>query len=174
MTGWKKQSVFKVFTIVLGTLCLSAASAFANPKIGTIDMQKALESVSAGKTAKENLQKEFQKKNDEFKKEEAELKKAQDELIKQSKALSESALQKKQRDLQEKILKFQEKVTNSQMEIQKKEQELVAPIIGKIKNIVNDIAKKDGYTLVLEKNENRVLFSLDQDDLTSKVVSAYK
>ena len=46
------------------------------------------------------------------------------------------------------------------------------PIIRKIREKVTEIDKKKGYTLVLEKNENVVLFSLDKDDLTEEVMKA--
>jgi Skp family chaperone for outer membrane proteins len=39
--------------------------------------------------------------------------------------------------------------------------------------VIKKIAEKKGYTVVLEKNENSVLYSLEKDDLTTEVVSSY-
>ena len=80
---------------------------------------------------------------------------------------------KKQADLQDKILKFQEKTARSQGDIQKKEHELTEPIVSAIKKIVSGIAAEKQMVLVLEKNENTVLFSLDKDDITAEVISLY-
>ncbi len=159
---------------VLGSFSLTAVCAEANVKIGTVDMQRALQTVKAGKDAKSTLEKEFNKRKDELKKEEAELKKMQEEIQKQASALSEKALAKKQHDFQERAVAFQEKLQKSQMEIQKKEADLTAPIVQRLKDLISEQAKKDGYTVVLEKNEQNVLFSLEQDDLTEKVISSYK
>ena len=67
-------------------------------------------------------------------------------------------------------MKYQELLQKSQAEIQKKEQEMSAPIITKIREKVAELAKKKGYTLILEKNENIVLFSQEKDDLTADIL----
>lgn len=46
------------------------------------------------------------------------------------------------------------------------------PIIRKIREKVAEIAKKKNYSLVLEKNENVVIYSSDKDDLTEEVMKA--
>ena len=71
------------------------------------------------------------------------------------------------------IMKFQEMTAKSQADIQQKEQELTMPIINKLRSVIGEIAKQKGYTVVFEKNENTVLYSLDKDDLTGEVIAAY-
>ena len=39
--------------------------------------------------------------------------------------------------------------------------------------VISDLAKRKGYAVILEKNENTVLFSLEKDDLTEEVVTTY-
>jgi len=141
-------------------------------KIGTIDMQRAIQTSETGKKAKSELEQAFNKKKKELQTEEATLKKLQEEFQKKQSALSESAKKEQQGKLQERFMKYQELLQKSQTEIQKKEQEMSEPIIHKIREKVAEIAKKKGYTLVLEKNENVVLFSLDKDDLTDEVMKA--
>ncbi len=141
--------------------------------IGTVDMQKALRTVEAGKKAKQQLETIFNKKKQELQTEEQNLKKMHDEFQKQSMVLSEQARVKKQTELQQKLAAFQETTMRSQQELQKKEQELTAPIVNKIRTIIQDMAKKKNYSVVLEKNENSVLFSLEKDDLTEDVVKEY-
>ena len=161
-------------SLVLGALFLATAvQAAEEPKIGVVDMQKALQSVEAGKKAKSQLEKEFNSKKKELQAEEASIKKLGEEFKKQSLVLNEEARGKKQAELQERIMKFQELTQRSQMEIQQKEQELTQPIIQRLRGIVQETAKKRNLHLVLEKNENTVLFSLDKDDLTEEVVSQF-
>ena len=42
-----------------------------------------------------------------------------------------------------------------------------------VNGIISDVAKQKGYNLVLEKNENTVLFSQEKDDLTTDVISKF-
>ena len=59
------------------------------------------------------------------------------------------------------------------MELQQKEHELIKPIADKLKIVITDMAKQKGYSFILEKNENTVLFSQDKDDLTTDVISTF-
>lgn len=142
-------------------------------KIGVMDMQRALTSVDAGKKARSTLEKEFNSRKKEIQNEENAFKKLDEEFKKQALVLNDEARQKKQSELQEKYMKLQEKVSRSQQEIQAKEHELTEPIIVKLKEIVKETAKKRNLSVVLEKNENTVLFSQEKDDLTEEVISTY-
>jgi outer membrane protein len=151
----------------------TAAASAEELRIGIVDMQKALQTVEAGKKAKAQLEKEFNTKKKELQTEEAAIRKSGEEFKKQSLVLSDEARTKKQGELQERILKFQELTAKSQAEIQQKEHELTSPIVDKIRGIIGDIAKKKNYTMVFEKNENTVLYSLEKDDLTEEVISQF-
>jgi outer membrane protein len=142
-------------------------------KIATVDMQHALQTVDAGKKAKAQLEKEFNSKKKELQNEEAAIKKMGEAFKKQAAVMNEEARGKKQAEIQERIMKFQETTGRSQSEIQQKERDLTAPIIGKLRNVISELAKSKGYTVVLEKNENTVLYSQEKDDLTEQVVAAF-
>lgn len=151
---------------------LAAPVAFADQKIAVLDIQKAIQTSDAGKKAKSELETAFNKKKAELQAEEGKLKKLQEDFQKQSAALNQVARQKKESELREKFVKYQELLQKSQQEIQGKEQEMSAPIIAKIRSNVTEIAKKKGYSIVLEKNENLVLFQDGKDDLTDDVISS--
>lgn len=149
------------------------APANAGVKIGTVDMAKALQSVEAGKKAKAELEKEFNAKKKQLQSEEANIKKMGEEFRKQSLVMNDEARAKKQGELQERIMKFQELTARSQGEIQQKEATLTQPIITQLRDVITNLAKQKDYTVVLEKNENNVLFSLEKDDLTKEVIEAF-
>lgn len=142
-------------------------------KIATVDMQKALQTVDAGKKAKAQLEKEFNTKKKMLDDEQNAIKKLTEEFKKQSMVLNDEAKAKKQQEIQERMVKFQEQMMRSQTEIQQKEAELTAPIVKNLRSIVKDLASKKGYSLVLDKNENTVIFSQEKDDLTQELVKAY-
>jgi outer membrane protein len=145
----------------------------ADAKIATVDLQKALQSVDAGKKARTALEKEFNAKKDELQGEEAQIRKMTEDLKKQAAVLSEEARGKKGAEIQERYMKFQEKTMRSQQNIQQKERELTQPLLTKLREIIAEMAKQKGYTLVLEKSENSVLFSLEKDDLTTEVIGQF-
>lgn len=139
-------------------------------KLAFIDMQKAIQETVAGKKAKKDLEDEFNKKKKELEKKEADLKKMNDDLEKKSLVLTDEVKQKKAQELQNEMIKYREVVAKSQMEIQKKERDLTAPIVQKLREIVDDIAKKEGYTMVLEKSEQSVLWAKKDLDITDRVI----
>jgi outer membrane protein len=160
--------------VVVAVMTVGGSLASATEiKIGYVDMQKALQTVAEGKKAKAQLEKEFNAKKKELQGEESAIKKLGEDFKKQSLVLNDDARAKKQGEIQERILRFQELTQRSQMEIQQKEQELTQPLVVRLRALVQSLAKKKNYALVLEKNENTVLYSLEQDDLTAEVVSEF-
>lgn len=173
------KSKWIVTTISLATIVLSlsgrgeALASEENVKVGVIDMQRALQTVESGKMAKSQLEKDFNTKKKQLQSEEASIKKATEEFKKQSLVMSDEARAKKQGELQDRIMRFQELTARSQSEIQQKEQELTQPILKKLQGIIDNIAEKGNYTVILEKSRNNVLYSKSNVDLTSEVISTY-
>ena len=165
----------KLIGLALG-LFVSAAYAedAATMKIATVDMQKALQTVDAGKKAKGQLEKEFNTKKKMLDDEQNAIVKLEGEFKKQTMVLSDEAKEKKFQELQERKMKFQQQLMRSQTEIQQKEGELTAPIIKSLKQSAKDLASKKGYQMVLDKsNEQTIIFSQEKDDLTEELVKAY-
>ncbi len=172
MTRFKSLSALLPVVFILANASASVAEG-ETMKIGTVDMQKALQSVDAGKKAMAQLEKDVTAKKKELQNEESAIRKAVEEFKKQSLVMNEEARGKKQAELQERAMKFEESKMRSQMELQQKEQEFTKPILTKLRAIIGDLAKQKGYTMVLDKNDNIVHFSQDKDDLTNDVISAY-
>lgn len=160
-------------------MAFAASGAFAagetasGIKIGTVDMNKALQTVEAGKKAKSQLEKEIETRKKALQTEEAALKKLKEELEKQSLAMSDEARAKKGGEFQQRAMKFQESGVKIQQELMAKEQELTKPIVQKMRAIIAELSKAKGYNVVLEKNENTVLFSEEKDDLTQEVITKF-
>ncbi|MBX3018114.1 MAG: OmpH family outer membrane protein [Bdellovibrionaceae bacterium] len=161
------------FLTATAVTLLMAAPALAQ-KVGFVDVQKAVQATSQGKKAKATLDGEFKKRKDTLDKKKADIEKMGQDLEKKKSVLSEEVLGKKQMELQEEMMKFQKQVGENQMEIQKKEEELVGPILEKMKGVIESVAKEKGYAMVLEKKAQNVLFSVADADLTDDVVKAFE
>jgi outer membrane protein len=169
----KNLNGFLLALIAVLGLASGSVVARADEKIATVDMQKAIQNVEAGKQAKAQLEKEFNAKKKDLQAEEAAIRKMIEDFKKQSLVMSDEAKAKKQGELQERGMKFEELKQRSTIELQQKEQGLTQPIVSKLRSLIGEMAKQKGYSLVLEKNENTVLFSQEKDDMTSDVISAY-
>lgn len=160
--------------IAAAVVMMFATNAKAQVKLGYIDMQKAIQETSVGKKAKRELEKEFNAKKAELQKKEGDLKKMSEDLEKKSAALSDDARAKKQQELQQEMLKFQREVGESQLNIQKKERELTSPILEKLQAAIEKVAKDGGYTMILEKSEQSVIWAKKEIDLTDAVVKEFE
>lgn len=161
-------------TILLSMLfTLAGFAAHADVKIGFVDMQKAIQETDAGKKAKKDLEDDFNKKKKELEKREADIKKMGEDFEKRSMAMNEEARAKKQQEIQMEMRKYQEIAGKSQVEIQKRERELTQPIITKLRSLIEEIAKKEEFTAILEKSEQSVMWSKADLDITDRLIKDY-
>jgi len=168
--------------LVVAGLSVSSFSAHAM-KVGTVDLQKALQEVKKGKEAKGALEKEFNERKAKIEGEQASLRKAQEDLEKLAKnmAINQSAKEKKISEFQQRAAAFQELVQRSQSEMQGREAELTRPIIEGLRDLVPTVAKSRKMDLVFEANSvgptgvasNPLLYAEDKYDLTADVIKAF-
>lgn len=167
----------KRFLTIIGLIFIIACSgtvvADAALKIGVVNFQKALNSVDEGKEAKKNLESEFKKKQKQLDIQQKELEAMRQELQEQAMVLPQDKLKAKQEDFQNKFLEFRKKAAEFQQEMVQREAELSTKILGRLKTIVEDIGKKEDYTLILEESGDPVLYVESKDDLTDRVIKAY-
>jgi outer membrane protein len=172
---------FLQFLFVPFCVFVLSSQAIAQIKVGVVDMQKALQDVNRGKTAKSSLEKEFDRKKKEIEKEQADIKKMTDEFQKKAAVMSEKARQEKQIEIQTRMGNFQELVQRSQMEIQQREAELTMPIVKDLRDLVADIAKSKSLEMVFETNANgpaammgsSLIYAKDKVDVTTDLVQAF-
>ncbi|MBX9767138.1 MAG: OmpH family outer membrane protein, partial [Bdellovibrionales bacterium] len=155
-------------------MLFSTAAFGAESKFAYLDMQKAIQSVDQGKKAKKELETEFNAKKKKLEAKEKDLKEMGDDLEKKAMALSDEARSRKQREFQEEMLKYQKMVAQSQQEIQGRERELTAPILEKMKSVIEKLAQEEGFTMIFEKNEQSVIWAKKEVDITDKVIASFE
>jgi outer membrane protein len=163
-----------MFLIAVAVPMAMATTVKAETKIGFVDVQRAVQATASGKKAKESMEGEYNKRKKELDKKKADIEKMGQDLEKKKAVLSEEVFNKKQMELQEEMLKFQKSVAENQMEIQKKEKSLVDPILEKMKGVIEKVAKDKGYSMVLEKQGQNILYAQPDADLTDAVVKEYE
>lgn len=155
-------------------LSLSTAPAFAqSPKIGYVDLQRALGQVADGKKAKARLKKDFDAKQKKLNDRQEQVKKLKDSLEAGAAMMTEQAKRDKVVQLQREMAELQQLYLEMQRELATKESEETRKIFTKMETILAAIAKEKGYDLILEKSESSVLYAKESMDLTDELIKRY-
>ncbi|HBQ20881.1 MAG: hypothetical protein A2Z91_08515 [Deltaproteobacteria bacterium GWA2_38_16] len=139
--------------------------------VGYADIQQAIQSVKAGKNAKERVEKEVAKRKKTLDKMRGEIEKLEADFKKQELVLSEESKQKKRAEYTKKVQELQESVSKNQQEMQQEEQKALAPILDKMSDVLKKLSKEKGYDMVVMKGA--LLYAEDSHDLTSELIKAF-
>jgi len=142
-------------------------------KIGIVDIDQAISSTEEGKAARE----EFARKQREA---EAELqpmyeryKALEDELKAKKFVLSDEALFQKQLDLAEMRNQIQNKMKELEGQLKVDQKRLEGPLTAKLINIIENIGKGRGFTMILRRGTPGVLYTREALDITDIVIEKY-
>lgn len=164
----------RLMLLVLACVLVSAAPAFAQTvKIGYVDLQKALNLSSAGKSAKDQIAAKVKEYEGQVAKRQDELKKMKDELEKQAVLLSDEARGRKEREYQQKLKDFQRFTKDIQDELQQKDADFTRRILEELLQVIKEFGDREAYTVILEKSESSLLYAADHTDLTDRIIEAY-
>ncbi len=166
----KKHLLLFVAAIVFGNTAYADAPAM---KIGYVDLQSVVTQSEHGKREIANLKKDFETKQKKLDQMQEELKKLKEGFDKQAAMLNEEARMKKQAELQQKFGELQQTYMNLQKDVGEKQQQVTSEILAKVKVIVEKIGDRDGYTLILDRNEANVLYFKRHMDVTDEVLATY-
>lgn len=158
-------------TIILG-LVFMFAGFFANAqKFGIVNSQEIIQMLPEVKEASANIETfgtQLQKKYQQMitslqtKYQELEKKQAQGEIA--PKQLEEEAKKLKEEEMQ--LAQFEQ---TSQQQIAEKQNTLMKPIMDKITNAINEVAKENGYTYIFDGSVGFVLYADETTDVSTLV-----
>lgn len=160
--------------VALLVLALASPAARAQAiKIGYVDMERALNETEDGKQAKGKLQGMFKEKQNELDRRQEEFKKAKEEYDKQKVMLKPDVQQKREKDLQDRFVELQAVYVKLQKELAQAEAEATKDIFARLQRIISKVADKEGFAIVLEKSESRILWAKPSLDLTNEIIRGY-
>jgi len=158
-------------TLLLALAAVPAAGR-AEQKIGYVDLQRALNEVDEGKTAKALLQKDFAEKQKTLDAKKAEFEKLQADFEKQSVVMSEQARKDKTADLDRRARDLLALFVNLQKDLSEREREATRGIFDRMNGIVREIAEADGFTYVFEKGAG-IVYAPASLDVTNELIRKY-
>lgn len=166
-----KKVIFSTLFVLTSLTCIG--SAYAEVKIGFVDLEKALSSSKAGAAAKQEYEGEVKKISASLEMKKKELDELQEKFEKQRKSLSEDAREKKYEELVGLKKDLERSLQDSKESLRRKEGKLMGELLEKMRMVVKDVAEDEDYTMVFEKGAQAVLFADDDIDITSEVLSRF-
>jgi outer membrane protein len=168
----KKMGVTLAMTSLLLGLWVCPVRA-AEIKFAYVDIQQAVNDCNAGKEAKKTIMAQVEKFQKAVQDRQKDLQAMKESLEKQAPMLTQEARVAKEKELQTKMKEFQRWGEDSQNEINQKRIELERNIAAGLIKVIQRIGADEGFTLILEKNEQVVLYVAKTQDITERVIKAY-
>ena len=163
---------FQLIPLAIALIASPAVAQQSDARIGIVRLQDALTGCKEGKAARKKLQADFQGKQNQLKNREAALKRRYEQLEKQKKSgVSETKLRSDLAVFQKSVLEAQQLRAKLQQELAEKEAELTRKILARMKPLIAKIARKGGYTVILDAGQ--VLHAPEDLDVTRKLIRLY-
>ena len=150
-----------------------ASSAADVAKIGIVDFQKILEVSNAGKTAQVEINKQGKQMENDLKDRGAEIEDIEKKIEKESLVMSKELRDEKQREIRIKIGDFKALQQKYMEDFKALENRIISRIQKDVVELVQEIGKKEGYTLIVEKRTGGVIYAPLSIDITDAVLQVY-
>ena len=146
------SSVILLASLVVPALAWgqTPAAAAGGGKIGVINIQQAIAATAEGKKAFTNLEKKYEPRRADLQKQQQEIQSLQDQLQRQQTTLSDTERIRLARELAAKQKLFDRAREDAQSDFQQDRQDVMNRIGQKMVQIIDDYAKQNGYSLIMD------------------------
>lgn len=131
-------------------LMLLAPMTMMAQKFGKVNTQSIMQSMPEVSKANGELEALQKQKENDLQAMQQELQRKADEYQKASSTMNATTKQQKETELQGLQQKIQQAFQDGQQEMQKKSNELMQPIVEKVRTAINAVGKAGGYTYIFE------------------------
>ncbi len=143
-------------------------SAADGAKIGVVNLQKVLETSVSGKAAQNELKTERDKLEADLKQKGNEIQEMEKRMQREAAVMSKEAREDKEREHRIKVSDIKALQKKYQGDLQDLERKLMSELQKQISTLVDDIGKKEGYTVII--SNIGVLFNMSSIDLTDRLI----
>ncbi len=164
-----------IFLVVIALAFCNAGLSFAaeGNKIGIVDFQKVVTTSSPGKIARQAVDKKGKELENIIKKKGNEIETLKKNLDRESLVMTKEKFMAKQRDIRIKINDFKTLKAMYAQQFKQLETRSITKIKKDVLDIVRKIGKKEGFKLILERNEAGAMYYPDSMDITDRVIEEY-
>lgn len=154
-------------------LMLLAPMTMMAQKFGKVNTQSIMQSMPEVSKANGELEALQKQKENDLQAMQQEFQRKADEYQKASSTMNATTKQQKETELQGLQQKIQQAYQDGQQEMQKKSNELMQPIVEKVRTAINAVGKAGGYTYIFE--EGAAVYTGDNvTDVTNAVKAKLK
>lgn len=158
--------MYRIILILAAILLISPA--FADTRIGYINTERVIQDSGLSTKASKRLEKEFSGREQEIQKKIKHFRELQTALEKENLTLSESERAKRQRDLTNLNREIENDKRSIREDLNQRRQEELAQIQEKARKIIQEIAEKEKFDLILET----AVYASPRIDLTERLLKA--
>ena len=151
----------------------TVCSAAPELRVGYVDIQRALAASEAGKSAQKKYEDEVKRLQTNLDGLKSGFEKAQKDYVKQKESLNDKARSEKEEDLVSKKKDLERTFQDSQESLRRKNAQLVSGLVEKLKKVVDEYGKQQGFTVILEKGAQSVLYADSRIDITDSIVEKF-
>ena len=159
----------KIYIALITLVIFNINFAYAEVKIGFVEVQKILKNAPQTVAANKKLEKEFTKRTAKLKKVVKTIKDKESAFRKNSMTMSEGERSKKQKEIQSLKIDAQRTEREVREDIDLRRREEIAKVQKQVNVAVEKVAKEQGYDLVLYQG---VAYAGKKVDITSIVIKA--
>jgi outer membrane protein len=161
----------RILSFVFAMAAVSAVPVQAQQlKIGYVNSQRILAETPAFAEVRATLEREFTPLRAEIDSLEARLGRADQDFQAQSATLTEVARQQRQQALQQQLAQYQQRGQAIQQQLQAREQALVAPVMQRIRGILEEVRRAGGYSFIIDPPDGLVVAVDPALDVTADVI----
>lgn len=159
----------KVFTWMAGLVILGVCSnsAFAEAKIGVVNVQKAIFDSEGAQVIMQQIKDDLKDEESRIRDLEKELTGMAERLRKDSEVMSDAQKRKLQQEIETKRGDYQHEAQKYQRSVELKQQELFAGIDVKVQKAIEELVKSDDFDLIFHRQQ--MVYVGDVYDITRKV-----
>ena len=170
MKNITKIALITVVLFLVGAACVAAAD---TPKIGIVNFQKILVDSSPGKIAKDEINKKGKEMEESMKTKGQELEELKKTIEREALVMSKEKRDEKEREFRIKVNDFKTMQTQYRDEFKAFEAGFIKKINKEVLELAQAMGKKEGYTLIFERNAAGVMYFAEALDMTDKLIAEY-
>jgi len=169
------KALMIAFSAIGVVMAAGAQTPPSTPRIGIIDIQKAIVSTKDGQKAAAELETEMAPRRKDVDAKQAEINSLKDQLQKGANTLSDSAKEELYRNIDEKTKRLNRTMEDDQAELQQEQDRLLRDLSQKIMVVINKYALDNGFSLIIDVSnpQTPVLYASTALDVTRDIIDLY-
>ncbi len=163
-----------VTVLAAASMVTAATGVFAQEvRIGTINLQRALNESTAGKNAKVRFKEQLDRLQRDLEKQKSEVDALKDQLAKKALVMKEEERRGLEQEYQRKLREFERAYEDSQGELQQRDAELTRDLVAELQTVIQDYGRRGGYTVILEQAGGALLYGAANIDVTDAIIAEF-